>query len=137
MFSPHGTADADDVFDAWMRRAVEALSRAVVSAMSVVDFEEVVIDGLLRPDWRRRVVDGVTGAYGRFDYTGLSPIEIATGSIGPQARVLGAALLPLIGRFSPDTDLLVKTAKISTSIDRKPALDPGSSETSTAPDETT
>ena len=132
MIGPHGTADADGVFDAWMRRAVEALSRAVVSAMSVVDFEEVVIDGLLRPDWRRRVVDGVTGAYGRFDCTGLSPIEIATGSIGPQARVLGAALLPLIGRFSPDTDLLVKTTKISTSIDRKLAIDPGMSATSTA-----
>ena len=137
VFSPHGTSDADDVFDAWMRRAVEGLSRAVVSAMSVVDFEEVVIDGLLRPDWRRRVVDGVTSAYGRFDCTGLSPIEIAAGSIGPQARVLGAALLPLIGRFSPDTDLLVKTAKISASVDRKPAIDPGMSETSTAPDEMT
>ena len=135
MFDPNGTQDADDVFDAWMRRAVEGLSRAVVSAMSVVDFEEVVIDGLLRPDWRRRVVDGVTEAYGRFDCTGLSPIEIATGSIGPQARVLGAALLPLIGRFSPDTDLLVKTAKISTSVDRKPAIDPGPSETSTVPGE--
>ena len=133
VFSPHGTSDADDVFDAWMRRAVEGLSRAVVSAMSVVDFEEVVIDGLLRPDWRRRVVDGVTSAYGRFDCTGLSPIEIAAGSIGPQARVLGAALLPLIGRFSPDTDLLVKTAKISAPVDRKPAIDPGSSETSTEP----
>ena len=137
IFDPHGTPDADDVFDAWMRRAVEGLSRAVVSAMSVVDFDEVVIDGLLRPDWRRRVVDGVAEAYGRFDCTGLSPIEIATGSIGPQARVLGAALLPLIGRFSPDTDLLVKTAKISTSVDRKPAIDPGMSGTSAAPGETT
>ena len=137
VFSPHGTSDVDDVFDAWMRRAVEGLSRAVVSAMSVVDFEEVVIDGLLRPDWRRRVVDGVTGAYGRFDCTGLSPIEIAAGSIGPQARVLGAALLPLIGRFSPDTDLLVKTAKISASVDRQTAIDPGPSGTSTEPGETT
>ena len=128
MFSTHGSADADDVFAAWMRRAVEGLSRAVVSAMSVVDFEEVVIDGLLRPDWRRRVVDGVASTYGRFDCTGLSPIEIAAGSIGPQARVLGAALLPLIGRFSPDTDLLVKTAKISTSVDPKPAVDPDMAE---------
>ena len=120
MFSPHGRPDADDIFDAWLRRAVEALSRAIVSAMSVVDFEEVIIDGLLRPDWRRRVVDGVTSAYRRFDCTGLSPIEIATGSIGPKARVLGAALLPLIGRFSPDTDLLVKTAGNSKPINQKP-----------------
>ena len=137
MFGPHDTPDVDDVFDAWLRRAVEALARAVVSAMSVVDFEEVVIDGLLRPDWRRRVVDGVTSAYGRFDCTGLSPIEIATGSIGPKARVLGAALLPLIGRFSPDTDLLVKTAGRSKPTARKPAADPRASETSAAIGETT
>ena len=132
MFGLHYTPDADDIFDAWLRRAVEALARAVVSAMSVVDFEEVVIDGLLRPDWRRRVVDGVTSAYGRFDCTGLSPIEIATGSIGPKARVLGAALLPLIGRFSPDTDLLVKTAGRSKPAARKPAVDLRTSETSAA-----
>ena len=111
MLGPGTTPDADDIFDAWLQCAVEALSRAVVSAMSVVDFEEVVIDGLLRPDWRRRVVEGVQSAHGRFDCTGLSPIEIATGSIGAKARVLGAALLPLIGRFSPDKDLLVKTAR--------------------------
>ncbi len=110
MLSLQVTADADSIFDAWLQRAVAALARAVVSAMSVVDFEEVVIDGLLRPDWRRRVAEGVSSAYARFDCTGLSPIEIATGSIGPQARVLGAALLPLIARFSPDTDLLVKAA---------------------------
>ena len=137
MFSPRVAPGADAVFDAWLRCAVEALSRAVVSAISVVDFEEVVIDGLLRLAWRRRVVDGLARAYGRFDCTGLSPIEIATGSIGPKARVLGAALLPLIGRFSPDTDLLVKTAKMSKSADQKPAIDLGMSETSTAPDQAT
>ena len=118
MFGPRGSPDADAVFDVWLLRAVEALSRAVVLAMSVVDFEEVVIDGLLRPDWRRRVVDGVSRSYDRFESTGLSSIEIATGSIGPQARVLGAAFLPIIGRFSPDTDLLVKTARIPKSVDQ-------------------
>ena len=71
--------------------------------------------------WRGRVVDGVSRAYRRFDCTGLSPIEIAAGSIGPQARVLGAALLPLIGRFSPDMDLLVKTARQAPSSVRFPA----------------
>ena len=119
MLDSVGTQDPEDVFSAWLERAVEALSRAVVSAMSVVDFETVVIDGLLRPDWRRRVVDGVAGAYGKFDCTGLSPIEIATGSIGPKARVLGAALLPLIGRFSPDTELLVKVGKATKSDGQK------------------
>ena len=136
MFDAGATEDAGDIFSAWLHRAVDALARAVVSAMSVVDFEEVVVDGLLRPDWRSRVVEGVAGAYGGFDRTGLSPIEIGPGSIGPKARVLGAALLPLIGRFSPDTDLLVKTAKIPAPVDGNPAIDPVVSEASTAPDET-
>ena len=67
MCDPHGSPDADAVFEVWLLRAVEALSRAVVFAMSVVDFEEVVIDGLLRPDWRLRVVDGASRAYHRLD----------------------------------------------------------------------
>ena len=125
MLSPDGAAEADAIFEAWLQRAVAALARAVVSAMSVVDFEEVIIDGLLRPDWRHRVVEGVSGAYARFDCTGLSPIEIATGSIGPQARVLGAALLPLIGRFSPDTELLVKTAGVPKAVNRQSPANPG------------
>ena len=133
MFDPHGSPDADAVFEVWLVRAVEALSRAVVFAMSVVDFEEVIIDGLLRPDWRRRVVDGVSRTYGRFDCTGLSSIEIDTGSIGPQARVLGAALLPLVGRFSPDTDLLVKTARIPKSVNQALAADPDTSRTRASP----
>lgn len=110
IFSVHGAQDADEIFSGWLQVAVEALSRAVVSAMSVIDFETVVIDGLLRPDWRQRVVEGVSGTCGKFDCTGLSPIRISTGSIGPKARVLGAALLPMMKRFSPDTDLLAKPA---------------------------
>ncbi len=137
VFEPHATPGADAIFDAWLQRTVDALARAVVSAMSVVDFEEVVIDGLLHPAWRRRVVDRLADAYHQVDCTGLSPIEIAMGSIGPQARVLGAALLPLIGRFSPDTDLLVKTARVPKLVDHMPAVGRGLSATSPAADEST
>ena len=119
IFGADGTQDAEGIFSDWLQGAVEALSRAVVSAMSVIDFETVVIDGLLRPDWCRRVADGVAGTYGKFDCTGLSAIRVETGSIGPEARVLGAALLPLIRRFSPDTDLMAKMARISRPADRK------------------
>ena len=122
MMDPGGSAQTETIFEAWLQQAVPALARAVVSAMSVVDFEEVVIDGLLRPDWRRRVVDGVAGACSRSNRAGLSPIAIATGSVGPPARVLGAALLPLIRRFSPDTDLLVKSAKAGKPPVRQPVV---------------
>ena len=111
MFNFSTINDAEKIFNKWMHRMVPALAHAVVSATSVIDFQEVVVDGLLCPAWRQRIVDAVSEECARFDQAGLSPFEIAIGSIGPSARVLGAALMPLIRRFSPDTDLLVKTGK--------------------------
>ncbi len=104
-------AKADRIFDIWMDRAAPALSCAVISSTSVIDFEEVVIDGLLCPQWCKRTAERVAEECAKFNHAGLSPFEITIGSIGPAARVLGAALMPLIRRFSPDTDLLVKTAR--------------------------
>ena len=103
--------DAELIFQKWMDRAVPALSHAIVSATSVIDFQEVVIDGLLCPTWRQRIVDAVLKECEKFNHAGLSPFDIAVGSFGPSARVMGATLMPLIQRFSPDTDLLVKTGK--------------------------
>ncbi len=108
-FSP--TRKADRIFDEWMQSAAPALAHAVIAATSVLDFEEVVFDGILCPEWRQKIVEGVSKECEGFDHAGLSPFEIAIGSIGPSARVLGAALMPLIRRHSPDTDLLVKTGR--------------------------
>ncbi len=108
-FSPDDNAGM--IFNKWMHCMVPALSHAIISATSVIDFQEVVLDGLLCPTWRQRIVDAVSDECAKFNHAGLSPFEIAIGSIGPSARVLGAALMPLIRRFSPDTDLLVKTGR--------------------------
>ncbi len=101
---------ADAVFERWLAGAAPALARAAVAAISVIDFETIVIDGLLPPPWRERLADRVRAEMSGFDRTGLSPAEVAVGSIGPGARALGAALLPLYDRFSPDKDLLGRSA---------------------------
>lgn len=98
---------ADAAFAEWLETATQDLSRAVVTALSVIDFETIVIDGLLPPEWRRRTAQSLRAALNSFDLRGLRTPEIATGSIGPSARVMGAALLPLKARFSPDPALLV------------------------------
>ena len=105
-----GNATADRVFEIWMQGVARAIAWTVISALSVIDFEQVVLDGNLGPAWRRRTVEHVRRAFQGFNRTGLSPVDITTGSIGPKACVLGATLLPLIRRFSPDTNLLVKPA---------------------------
>ncbi|WP_211109828.1 ROK family transcriptional regulator [Azospirillum oleiclasticum] len=101
--------EANAIFDAWSETATAELSRAVVSALSVIDFQAIVVDGLLPPVWRQRVTARLAAALEGFNRSGLTPTTVAAGSIGPMARVLGAALLPLKARFSPDTDLLVRS----------------------------
>ncbi|CAO3402926.1 ROK family transcriptional regulator [Azospirillum palustre] len=100
---------ADAIFDSWAEAACAELSRAVVSALSVIDFQEVVVDGFLPPSWRDRFTQRLTAAVDRFNRSGLKSAPVMAGSIGPMARVLGAAMLPLKARFSPDTDLLVRS----------------------------
>lgn len=100
---------AEAVFDAWCGEAVGPLAQAVVSALGVIDFETVVVDGLLPPAWRERLTRRLVAEVGRFNHFGLTRAQVVPGTIGPVARVLGAALLPLWTRFSPNTDLLVQS----------------------------
>ena len=98
------------VFEAWADRAAPALARAAVSGLSVFDFDSVVIDGVLGRVWRARLAARVAAEMARFNHAGLRAAAVVPGSIGPSARVLGAALLPLTERFAPDPDLIATPA---------------------------
>jgi predicted NBD/HSP70 family sugar kinase len=112
-----GQKDAGDaaeaVFRGWAKTAAEALARAIVAAASVIDIQAAVVDGLLKPHWRDSLLVELKTAMKRFNQAGLSPIDIAAGTIGARATVLGAALLPLHTRFSPDTELLARSGSVS------------------------
>ena len=92
----------------WRRTAAPAIAQAVTAAVSVIDFEGVVIDANLYPPQLEALVHDVQEALRHQDLTGISPFALRQGSIGPRARVSGAAILPLIREFSPDQYLLVK-----------------------------
>lgn len=95
-------------FDAWRRRAAPPVAQAIAAALSVIDFEGVVIDAMLHRQQVEAFVADVRVALQKIDLTGTSPVVVHHGSIGPKARVSGAAILPLIRQFSPDQELLVK-----------------------------
>ena len=99
--------NAETVFSAWAETAAQALARCAVAAASVIDFETMLIDGFLNPRWRSALRTATEAAVQGFDLTGLSPFAFAEGSLGADARVLGAAILPLHARFSPQPELLV------------------------------
>jgi predicted NBD/HSP70 family sugar kinase len=99
-------------FAEWRRGAAAPIAQAVAAALSIIDFEDVVIDAMLHPPQLKALVQDVRAALHKLDLTGTSPVTLHQGSIGPNARVSGAAILPLIRQFSPDQELLVK--KIAT-----------------------
>ncbi|MAS42948.1 MAG: hypothetical protein CML46_07950 [Rhodobacteraceae bacterium] len=107
----HGTvrSDAGDaMFATWMETAAAALARACAAACSVMEFEMAVIDGVLNPVWRDRLVTATREAMAGVNLAGLSPLRFAAGETGPGARVLGAAFLPLHGRFSAQAAIFVR-----------------------------
>jgi len=100
---------ATALFDEWRREVSQVIAVTVASALSVIDFECVVIDAILYRPQVDLIVDDVKDALTKIDLTGTSQTVIRAGSIGPMARVSGAAVLPLVRQFSPDQMLLLKS----------------------------
>lgn len=106
--SGEGGEEAEHIFGLWMDQAAPAVAASIVSALSVIDFETVVVDGIMTPDWRRQLRERIVVELSRQNLAGLIQPKIAAGSIGFSAPNLGAAIMPLRARFSPDPDLVVR-----------------------------
>ena len=80
------------------------MAHAMISATSVIDFEAVLIDGWIPRDLRAALVAETAARLDRFDLTGLNRPDVREGTIGPDARAVGAASLPLSERFLLETN---------------------------------
>lgn len=94
------------VADRWIEQATDALALAIGGAISVIDFHHVVIDGGFPPHIRARVVQRTREKLEEMDVQGVAPVEIVEGKIGSDARVLGAASLPLLADYARHRDVL-------------------------------
>jgi predicted NBD/HSP70 family sugar kinase len=83
----------------WIDGAAEGLAHAVLAAAAVIDFEVAVIDGSMPPEVRARLVAATDAAMARLDTAGIVPPVLLPGSLGPLARALGGASLPLSDRY--------------------------------------
>lgn len=96
------------VIDEWIKEAAYGIAQACAAANSVIDFETVILDGVMPTRIRKKIFDETIRQYKKLDRTGLSKADFLEGKIGPQARSIGAACLPLISSFSLDFDALFK-----------------------------
>jgi predicted NBD/HSP70 family sugar kinase len=106
--SPADWAEFGALTDRWIEVVAEGLAQAVISAASIIDFEQAVIDGGLPESIRARIVAATIRATDRFDLQGVQMPQIVEGTIGINARALGAASLPLVSRFLLDRDVALE-----------------------------
>jgi predicted NBD/HSP70 family sugar kinase len=105
---PSDWSAAGAVLTKWIGRTAKALAHAAAAAMSVIDFDAIIIDGAMPPDVRADLVSRTRAALAAIDTRGLPPILIEEGSIGSDSRALGAASLALFANYMTDRDVLFK-----------------------------
>lgn len=88
-----------DMLDRWIATTAGGLSQAIVASLSVIDFEAILIDGWMPADLRKRIVASTLEQLENLNMTGLNSPDVREGTVGPDARALGAASLPLSHRF--------------------------------------
>ncbi|MBH0237450.1 ROK family transcriptional regulator [Methylobrevis albus] len=96
---------------AWLAEVGDHLAVAIVAALSVVDFEAVVIDGGFPARIRARLVAELGAKLPRLNWSGLTPAEVEEGTVGSEARAIGAASLPLLETYARDREILFKETK--------------------------
>lgn len=85
----------------WLDESAGVLSHAALGAVATLDLPLVVIDGAMPPDLRDRLVRATTARLATMRHHGITLPEVRAGTLGRQARALGAATLPLGAGFLP------------------------------------
>ena len=107
--TPEAWGEFGPQLDGWIEEAASALAYATVAAISVIDFEAIVIDGAMPATVRERL-DRPHGAGLRRPRSARLERRrhSSPGSIGADARSIGGAALPLIKHFARDREVLFK-----------------------------
>ena len=93
---------SDAVLSDWMDAAAEGLASAILAAATLLELEAVLIDGWMPVAVRAEVTRRTVAALGRLDLSGVAPPQVREGTLGAQARSLGAAAIPLSQRYLID-----------------------------------
>ena len=90
------------VLSQWMDGAADGLASAILSASTLMELEAVLIDGWMPTAVRAEITRRTHVALHRLDLAGVDAPQIRQGTVGAQARALGAAAIPLSQRYLLD-----------------------------------
>ncbi|WP_198174336.1 ROK family transcriptional regulator [Mesorhizobium xinjiangense] len=94
----------ESILGEWIDGLSKALAHAIVASSSVIDFEAAVIDGWLPSEVRARIVAATRVQIEQIDLAGIRAPIVREGTVGHDARALGAASLALSQRFLVDSN---------------------------------
>lgn len=92
----------EDILDSWLQLAAEGLAYATLSAAALVELEAVMIDGWMPVEIRAEITRRTESALLKLDLSGVEPPQVRQGTVGAEARALGAAAIPLAQRYLID-----------------------------------
>lgn len=92
----------EPILSDWLDSAAEGLASAALSAAALLEIEAVLIDGWMPETIRAEVVRRTAAAFNRLDLSGITLPAIRAGTVGAEARALGAAAIPLSQRYLID-----------------------------------
>ncbi|MEM1363560.1 MAG: ROK family transcriptional regulator [Pseudomonadota bacterium] len=92
-----------DILADWLDDASWGLAHAIVASVAVTNSGLVLIDGWLPQALRSDLVDATQDKICSVPHIGVDLPEIVAGNVGADARVLGAASLPLSERYFLET----------------------------------
>ena len=96
------------LLNAWIAGVAQGLASATLSAASLLEIEAVLIDGWMPAAVRAEIARQTEAAFNRLDLAGITPVAVREGTVGPQARSLGAAAIPLAQRYLLDQSAILK-----------------------------
>ena len=96
---PEGWEGIEPYLSDWIVAAAKHLAIAVVAVASVIDFQAVMIDGGFPETVRARLAQRIRDELPKIDTQGITLPEIVEGSVGADARVIGAASLPITAQY--------------------------------------
>lgn len=92
------------VLDRWLDGAAQGLAYATLSAAALTELEAVMIDGWMPASIRTELTRRTDQALDRLDLSGVDRPQVREGTVGADARALGAAAIPLAQRYLIDTN---------------------------------
>jgi predicted NBD/HSP70 family sugar kinase len=88
----------------WIGETAQELAKASLSICSVIDFEAILIDGAFPPEIREELVERVRRYLVNQDKRGLIAPTVETGTVGENARAIGAASVPIFAEYLLNTN---------------------------------